>query len=127
MREEEGEKGGSAEARGSCPDRGEPRSQASRLVCAAAGSGSSTKSRRRRPGHEGTETEGTETEGIEGAVHDMPNALATVLGVMPETMHSATFVGLAKLVHKSKVRVEDWPLQVKSIWTVPETEPWAAQ
>ena len=53
----------------------------------------------------------------------MPNALATVLGLMPETMQLATFVGLLKSVHKSKVRAEDWPPKVKSIWTVPETEP----
>ena len=42
----------------------------------------------------------------------MSNALATVLGFMPETMQSDTFVGLPKSVHNGKVRVEDWPPQV---------------
>ena len=57
----------------------------------------------------------------------MPNALVTELGLMPEIRQSATFVGLPKSVHNSKVRVLDWPFQVKSIWTVPEIEPCAAQ
>ena len=42
----------------------------------------------------------------------MLNALATVFWFMPETMQSATFVGLPKSVHNGKVRVEDWPPQV---------------
>ena len=42
----------------------------------------------------------------------MLNALATEVELMPETMQSATFVGLPKSVHNGKVRVEDWPPQV---------------